>query len=173
AELPRRLAYLLGMAIGTAVANILAQYAYTGQGPQEFLDLLFAWNGRYNKDGTKARVSFPTYTKDIFAYVRDVQMGHPLRTLAHKLHPLVQLAYEEAVSNRDWRGGYIRDPADPVVKQVWDSAKYALKGFEPYAYQNFKRQIEAGLPPEEAAASFVGVTPAPYYATHTPEQMRR
>src|SRR5437762_12522680 len=87
AELPRRLAYLLGMAIGTAVANILAQYAYTGQGPQEFLDLLFAWNGRYNKDGTKARVSFPTYTKDIFAYVRDVQMGHPLRTLAHKLHP--------------------------------------------------------------------------------------
>ncbi len=169
ARLPRRLAYaLVALPVANAIASILYQYAATGEGPQEWFDLVMPWNGRYNKDGTKARKSFPTYTKDMVAW----WYQGPLQTLGNKLHPLLTLAYQEFYSNKDYRGGYIRNPDDPALKKLWDSVKFALEGSEPYAYQNFKREMEQGAPPGEAAESFVGVTPAPSYATHTPEQLR-
>ena len=168
ARLPRRTAYILAAVLANAVASILYQYGMTGEEPSEWLDFFFPWNGRYNRDGSKQRASFPTYIKDAFAWGTQ-----PLTTLAHKLHPLNQLVYDELWSNRDHRGGYVRDPDHPAMQQLWESVKYGLGTYQPYALGNFDRQMQQGASAGEAAQSFVGVTPAPAYITRSAAQRRQ
>jgi hypothetical protein len=107
-----RTAWLISLPTIVGMYGAMYQYMMTGQGPQEMKDYFFPWDGTYNADGTKHRVSIPSYMKDFFAYAK-----HPLETAAHKTAP----AFNEMIeifSNKDFYGTQI---IEHQKKSMWDS----------------------------------------------------
>lgn len=156
-----RLSYLISLNVGIAALGGITQYLLTGEKPQELKDYFFPKTGNKNPDGSDARISFPSYVKDEFAFAK-----HPLMTAQHKLHPAFS-EIAELLNNKDFYSNEIRNPDDPWVKQAEQVAEYIAKGFLPYAAQNAKQQRNAGAGPVATALPFVGVTPAPGDITHS------
>jgi N12 class adenine-specific DNA methylase len=150
-----RLSYLLGLVTVNAVMSAVYQYAKTGKPPDELEDYFFPKNGELDEAGRPQRVSWPTYIKDIYHYGT-----HPLRTIGNKAAP-VWSALSEMIRNRDFYGDAIRNPDDPLVKQLLDSAKHAVGDFTPIAVRNYLRETTLGGSPATRAEQFVGINAAP------------
>lgn len=130
------------------------QYLHTGKGPQSLLDYFYPKTGLTNKAGNPDRVALPSYMKDVFSYGKD-----PFATVAHKLSPGLG-AISDLMNNKDYFGNLIRNPKDPVGKQLEQAASYVGKSAIPFSVQQFGKQKAAGGSAEQQAESFVGITPA-------------
>jgi hypothetical protein len=178
-EFSTRAAYVVALPLITGIMGAMMQYMYTGQGPQELKDYFFPKTGRKRPDGTEDRVSMPSYMKDVYAYKKDITDfakygANPTQTLMNKVHPLVGLI-ADMVSNKDFFGGAIRSPGDPLVQQAMDEAKFVASQLTPFGISNYQQQ--AKIRKEKATPlgyvfnpTMVGVTPAPGYMTKNDAQ---
>jgi hypothetical protein len=157
-ELTPRLSYAAAMTVGHALEGALLTYLYTGKGPQELMDYMFAWNGKYDDKGNKQRVSIPDYMKDVVAFAHD-----PQQTVMNKVNPMASMLYQWW-TNRDYYGALIDDPDDPLDKRIWDQARWVWRNVQPFSMQSIQRLEESGAPSASAWASSVfGFQAAPGY----------
>lgn len=178
-ELSSRTGYVIALPFVTAVMGSMIGYMYTGQGPDELKDYFFPKTGRLRPDGTEDRVSLPSYMKDVYAYGHDIAgLGKygsdPTKTLQNKLHPLLGII-AQMVSNKDFFGGAIRSPGDPVVQQLTDEANYLIDQMTPFGLRNYQQQAKVkGEEPTVAgyltSPSMIGVTPAAAHITQNDQQ---
>lgn len=175
-----RTAYVVALPLVAAVYGAVTNYAYTGEAPRDLKDAFYPRTGRLRPDGSEDRVSLPTYMKDVFAYGEDAKNfalygADPLQTLKNKAHPLIATV-SQMLNNADFFGGAIRNPADPITRQLMDEAAYLRQQIEPFSIRNYFQQ--AKLKGEEpsiqgylTSPSMVGITPAPGYMTKSDDQL--
>lgn len=160
----RRMAYVVALPITVGTMGAMYQYAKTGKGPQDLRDYFYPKTGKILPDGTEERVDFPSYLKDIYSYTT-----HPLRTIINKLHPLWSDMHK-MITNRDYYGTQIRNPDDPIVKQVGQELEFIGRTFVPFSVKGAERRVGAKESPEIKAESFFGVMPIPAEIARTPAQ---
>jgi hypothetical protein len=164
-ELPDRVAYTMALLIGSTITNGLLTYAFTGERPRG-LDYWAFRDGGTDEFGNPTRLMLPTYMKDILSYVE-----HPGTTLGHKLHPLLSVANDVILQNKDYYGTEIRHPDDPLYQQAGQVGKYLLKSFEPFWWRGLRRQYaQQGGVKSGAVESYFGIMPAPRSLTETPAE---
>lgn len=149
-----RTAYIMALPIVTGLYGAIYQYLHTGQGPQELKDYFFPKNGAIDNKGQAARISLPTYMKDIYHYTTN-----PVQTVINKFSP-VNNAVLEMINNKDFYGTEIRNLDDPAMKQVLDEVKFMGSQFEPFGFRNLGRDTRTSL--GSKVEPFIGITPAPY-----------
>lgn len=164
AEFTHPMSYIPGLMLVVMTAGALAQYLLTGEGPKELKDYFFPRTGRKNKEGNDERVQLPTYLKDIVSYVR-----HPIRTLEHKLHPVLGLI-ADMVHNEDFFGDQIRNEDDPLVVQLQQLSEYLATQYTSFSVRNAAEEGKRDQGPAEKAGGFFGVTAAPREEVRTPAQ---
>lgn len=153
-KLSYRTAYVMALPIVTGLYGAIYQYLHTGQGPQELKDYFFPKNGAIDTKGQAARVSLPTYMKDIYHYTQN-----PVQTVLNKFSP-VNNAVIEMIANKDFYGTEIRNADDPIMQQVLDEAKFLGTQFIPFGFRNQKRDTRTSA--GSKVEPFIGITPAPY-----------
>jgi hypothetical protein len=129
-------------------------YLHTGEAPQELKDYYFPKTGALDKKGQPARVSLPTYMKDMYHYTTN-----PVQTVLNKFSP-VNNAVLQMLANKDFYGVEIRHADDPVMQQVLDEAKFMATQFVPFGIRNLQRDTRRGI--KAGIEPFIGITPAPY-----------
>lgn len=166
-----KIAHLVALPVVIAIHGAMLQYLLTGQAPQSIKDYYFPRTGKINPDGTPERLSLPSYMKDIYEYARQ-----PFTTLAHKASPEVGAAIE-MLNNKDYYGTEVRNPDDPLVKQLGEEFHYMEGQFVPFSERNLEQraQTEHSSPLKELATakgleSFVGIVPAPRSVDRTAAQ---
>lgn len=158
-----RAAYVIALPIFVALLGAVISYLY-GNKPEKLKDYFYPRTGRRDADGNDERVQLPTYMRDVTAYTQ-----HPMRTVEHKLHPL--LAYlADMWENEDFYGDQIRNPNDPLVKQLEQAAKFTAKQFTPIGVSNLQEQRRRLQSPTSQLLPFIGVTPAPREVVRTKAQ---
>lgn len=140
------------------------QYLHTGKGPSELKDYFYPKNGLTDKNGNPDRSSLPTYMKDVYAYSTD-----PLSTVEHKASPLASLM-TELVTNRDYYGDMILNPADSKMKQLGQAGSYVLNQFLPFTAQNIKQVASENGGITQKIEPFLGITKAPASITQSAKQ---
>ncbi len=165
-ELTYRMSYVMALPIVVGTMGAITQYLMTGRGPQSLKDYYFPQTGGTDERGDPNRVSLPSYMKDLYHY-----STAPGQTVRNKLHPILG-TMAEMLNNEDFYGTKIRNEDDPLYRQIYDLGVHAGKAFEPLGFRNIERQRQVGEPWSKAAASFVGITPAPKGVNQTAaEQM--
>jgi len=158
--------YGMGAVILYGIISATIMYLLTGETPKELRDYFFPKTGRKNPDGSDERLSLPTYAKDWFAYATQAT-----RTVRNKVHPIWGLI-EDLATNRDFFNTMIREPGDPISKQLLDVVEYMGKEFLPLSARNYLKMSKTA--PEDkkknAWVSITGITSAPSYITRTPAQ---
>lgn len=172
-----RLAYAIALPAVAAIYGAIHQYLATGQGPQELKDYFFPKNGLKNKDGTAARVSYPTYMKDMASLTNRYDEG-PYRIAGNawsmaksKLNPVMS-STAEMLNNEDFYGAAIRNPNDPLTTQTMDLFKHVLGTAEPFSVQSYLKGRQQGQTVGQSIQGSLGVAPAPAYITRTFDQQR-
>ena len=154
-ELTHSAAYAITLPIVVGMYGATYQYLRTGKGPEELKDYYFPKTGEQDADGNDERVQLPTYMKDVFAYTR-----HPGQTLVNKLGPLPE-AIAEQYRNQNFFGDQIRNPDDPLVKQLTQEAEWMGKTIEPFAFTNMGEQAKrSDVGTASKLGNWFGVTPA-------------
>jgi hypothetical protein len=159
-----KMAYIVALPYVTALLGAAVFYLYNGKAPETLLDYFYPRTGKIKSDGNPERITLPTYMKDIFAY-----RAEGTQALLNKVHPEIS-AIADMIQNQDYYGTEIRNPNDPLVKQLQDLFAYQAKQFVPFTITNYLARQSAGEGPVSAAQSFFGITPAPGYITKTPLQ---
>ena len=160
-----RLAYLVALPMTVGLYGAAYQLLRTGQGPQELKDYFYPKTGELDANGNAERVQLPSYMKDMMAYA-----GNPFQTITHKVAP-VPSALWEMLSNQDFYGDDIRNPTDPLVKQLGQEAEYIGKTAVPFGIRNLMETNARGDQSEATKiGNFFGVTPAPRTAVRGPGQ---
>lgn len=149
-----RTAYVMALPIVTGLYGAIYQYLHTGQGPQEVKDYFFPKNGAIDNKGQPARISLPTYMKDIYHYTQN-----PVQTVLNKFSP-VNNAVMEMMLNRDFYGTQIRNADDPIMQQIFDEVKFAGGQFEPFGFRNLGKDTRTSA--GSKVEPFIGITPAPF-----------
>jgi len=150
-----RTIYAAALPIYAAIIGVVYQYLHTGEKPKQVIDYFYPKNGLTTKDGQEDRVSLPTYMKDVFAYSKD-----PLGTIGHKASPLLSMAVDLA-SNRDYYGDMVRNPADPISKQLQQVGAYALTQFKPFTVTNLNKANQENARVSQRIEAFFGFNKAP------------
>ena len=150
-----RLSYLAALVTVNAVMSAVYQKLKTGKGPDELTDYFFPKNGESDEAGNAQRVSWPTYVKDVYHYAT-----HPLRTLESKVAPIWS-AFAEMIHNQDFYRTQIRNPDDPLVKQLGEAAKGAAEQAVPIGVRNYQREKSLGASAATKTEQFIGISPAP------------
>ncbi len=162
----RRMAYVMALPITVGTMGAMYQYMKTGKGPEELRDYFYPKTGQTLPDGTPERVNFPSYLKDIVSYKM-----HPLKTLTNKLHPMWS-ELSQMLENKDYYGAQIRNPDDPLVKQVEQELGFVAKNFIPFSVRGAERRVGAKESPETKAESFFGIMPISPEIARTKAQNR-
>ena len=156
AELTHRAAYVMALPLTVGLYGAVYQLLRTGEPPTEFKDYFFPKTGEVDADGQPERVQLPSYMKDMFAYA-----GALWETIKHKVSPALSAVYE-MLQNENYYGDEIRNPNDPLVRQVAQEAKYVGEQLLPFSLTNALEQTTRG---DKSVATrygnLVGVTPAP------------
>lgn len=160
----RKMAYAIALPITVGTMGAMYQYAKTGKGPDELRDYFYPKTGKTLPDGTPERVDFPSYLKDIYSYSK-----HPLKTITNKMHPM-WAAMADMIRNRDYFGTQIRNPDDPLVKQIGEELKFVARTFVPFSVKSSERRVGAKDSPEIKAESFMGIMPIPPEVARTTAQ---
>jgi hypothetical protein len=92
-----------------------------------------------------------------------------LATIAHKQSPLLELT-KDLVSNEDYFGDLIRNPEDPVGKQLEQVGQYVLRDIQPFSIQQFRRAGQETATAEGKAEAFSGFVKAPASMERTPAE---
>lgn len=168
-EISYRTTYVLGLAAITGLYGATYQYLATGKRPGEGIedqgtggvmkDLFFPRNGGVDKNGEPARVSLPSYAKDVYHL-----STAPAQTVTNKLNPVFG-TFIDMINNKDFYGTKIYNENDPIMQKALDESKFLLGQFEPFGVRNLGRDTR------ETAGSkiepFIGITPAPYDVSMT------
>lgn len=149
-----RTSYVMALPIVTGIYGAIYQYLHTGKGPQELKDYFFPKNGAIDNKGQEARISLPTYMKDIYHYTQN-----PVQTVINKFSP-VNNTVLEMLANKDFYGTEIRNTDDPIMQQVLDEAKFLGTQFVPFGFRNQSRDTRTSA--GSKVEPFIGITPAPY-----------
>jgi hypothetical protein len=163
-ELTHRGAYVVALPFAVGLMGSVIHYLYTGTAPATLKDMFYPRTGRENPDGTQERLALPSYVKDVLNYSR-----HPWRTISGKVHPAIT-SVVSMLENQDWYGNEIRNPDDPLVRQVEQEVKYLAEQFEPFGIRNFEQERRESQPLSRSVGAFVGLTPAPREVVRTPAQ---
>ena len=155
AETTYRMAYCMALPMVAGTLGAAIHYMATGQWPEELKDYFYPKSGGVNPDGTAARVSLPTYMKDVFAYAT-----HPGTTLSHKVHPLISTVLA-MMANKDYYGIKIANEDDKWHEQAMSELKFLGKQAVPFSLTGTQKLAQAGASPLALAGSLVGVAPAP------------
>lgn len=153
-KLSYRTAYVMALPIVTGLYGAIYQYLHTGQGPQELKDYFFPKTGAIDNKGQEARISFPTYMKDLYHYT-----SNPVQTVINKFSP-VNNTVMEMIANKDFYGTEIVNVDDPIMRQVIDEAKFLGTQFVPFGFRNQNRDTRTSL--TSKVEPFIGLTPAPH-----------
>lgn len=153
-KLSYRTAYVMALPIVTGIYGAIYQYLHTGQGPQELKDYFFPKTGAIDQKGQEARISFPTYMKDLYHYTTN-----PVQTVINKFSP-VNNTVVEMMANKDFYGTEIRNVDDPLMRQVLDEAKFLGTQFVPFGFRNQNRDTRTDV--VSKIEPFIGLTPAPH-----------
>lgn len=153
-QMSYRTAYVMALPIVTGLYGAIYQYLHTGKGPQELKDYFFPKNGAVDNRGQEARVSLPTYMKDVYHYGTD-----PVGTVVNKFSP-VNNAVMEMMRNKDYYGVEIRNVDDPVMQQIADESSFVASQFLPFGFRNQGRDTRSSL--GSKVEPFIGIVPAPY-----------
>jgi hypothetical protein len=160
AEFTHRMAYSIALPAIVALNGAIITYLYTGHGPQEIVDYFYPPTGGTTPQGYPERVSIPNYTKDILQYNRA-----PVQTVLNKLNP-VWAVMAQLYQNRDFYGGIIANPDDPVIQQAQDVSQYIAEQFTPFSIRGAERLSGEGATPGQEVGSFFGFQPAPGFITN-------
>lgn len=160
-EMTHRMAYTLALPILTGIIGGTMNYAMSGEPPKELKDFYFPRTGGMDEHGQPARVSIPSYMKDVFG-----AFDHPVKMLTDKLSPLLS-SVADMLENKDYYGTEIRHPGDSFSKQAMSTLEFAAKQLKPFAIEGYQQAGQRGESFGKRAASFVGVTPAPAYVNES------
>lgn len=152
-QMSYRTAYVMALPIVTGLYGAIYQYLHTGKGPQELKDYFFPKNGAVDNKGQEARVSLPTYMKDVYHYTTN-----PVQTVIDKFSP-VNNAVMEMLANKDYYGVQIRNADDPM-QQILDESGFLASQFAPFGFRNQSRDTRTSL--GSKIEPFIGIVPAPY-----------
>ena len=156
-----KMGYVMGAVATSVMIGSILYYLYNKKRPWEdpefegFKDLIFVPTGGTRPDGSRDRITLPTYMKDLYAYGKA-----PGKTISHKLHPLWGAA-ADIMNNEDFYGTQIRSEGADFGQQLLEAAGYGAKQFVPFSVRNYMQQREAGADPARAAQTFMGIIPAP------------
>lgn len=157
-EFTRRMAYLVALPLVHAIYGAITQYMYTGKPPEELKDYYFPRTGQLDATGHEIRLSLPTYMKDIIHLSQE-----PGKTITNKLHPLISMAVD-MLRNEDYYGTQIRNPDDPMVKQMIDELKYVGEQFVPFSLRGMQKEREnPNATTTDKLLPLLGVNRAPQY----------
>lgn len=152
-----RSAWMVALPLTVGVFGGMLHKMLSGQNPKELEDYFFPWDGTYNPDGTKHRVSLPSYLKDIKGYATNFE-----KTVGNKLSPFFHEVYE-LLNNQDYYGTQIVNPNDPAYQKGVDILKYEAKSFTPFSFRKQPGQ-GVGINPDQErkqhAEQFFGLMPA-------------
>lgn len=164
AEFTHRMSYVVAAPIIAGMAGGMINYLMTGQLPKELKDYFFPKSGGRDEQGNEARVSLPSYMKDIFAYENDIhdafalkEPGLAIRTVLHKVNPEIALI-SEMLQNQDYYGGKIVGDHDNVLQKI---AEHVGSAYISFGTRGILRNIENEGVSVKAFAPFIGITPAP------------
>jgi hypothetical protein len=163
-EFTYRMAYALALPIVAGLYGAVYHYLHTGKAPEELKDYYFPKTGALDKNGEPARISLPTYMKDIYHYTKA-----PVRTVLNKFNP-VNNAVLQMMINKDFYGTEIRNADDPAVQQVLSELKFVGTQFIPFGIRNLQRDTRKTV--ESKVEPFVGITPAPYDVNMTKAEFK-
>ena len=150
-------AYVASLATTYMLQNGIATYLHTGQMPEGYDWLAYRTGGTDTK-GLPQRGFLPTYMKDVLAFTHDFP-HNVVGEIENKANPALTLA-TGAVTNRDYQGKAIYNPAGGVAEQAGELAAYGLQEAAPISLS--QRNLGAGnnLSVAERAA---GIRQAPGY----------
>ena len=145
----------------------------TGKDPETVLDCFYPWTGLYDTEGRKVRIVIPGYHKDYFS-IREALQKYGLakgtaEVVSHKTAPLLNWLYDILFTNKDFYGVELRNPDDPVLKQVAQVIESFMEYQEPIFYAGYKR-VEERVPHAPAwlkAMPLFGISLAPVYIEQT------
>lgn len=161
-----RTAYVVALPAVTALYGAIINYLKTGNPPDETKDYFYPKTGKLLPNGQAERVAIASYMKDIYAYKNDIEQGHPLRTIGHKLHPLLA-AMGERIENKDFFGTQIHPEDEDKIKWLESEAKFWASNFVPFSIAGMQQRDKQGVTTAEKAESFMGLVPAPAYITNS------
>lgn len=148
----------------------LLTWGLSGQAPQGIYDYIFPRTGKTDASGKPERVNTMFYTREfasIWKHVESEGLLEGMSKLASsKASGLIGLA-SELTSGVNSFGQNIRNPDDPMYKQIEQKLVYALSDLEPISVQQMKSQDAKGI-----ALSSLGFTPAPKYITDSKTEAR-
>jgi len=174
-----RMTYLPAMALGHAILGGMLGYALTGKRPQKLLDYLFPQSGMTDAQGNPVRLSIADFVKDVVADIHAAMTGRPLEEWSRKLAPFWNMA-AEMYRNEDFWGTRIfseRQLGEPglehLLKNFKEGAEYLAKTALPFSVTAGQRMAKTSQSPKvSTVAPFLGIVPAPRYATQTPAEAR-
>lgn len=156
-----RMAWFIAMLLVHAMGATLIMAALAHKRPKTLKDLGFPENGEMDPSGHPRRLALIDYFKDLYAWVTK----HPGAVAASALAPYVTIAYE-IFENEDYFGTEVRDPDDPLGKQIVDAFGYYLGQHRPISLENADRRGKAHPTKLEraiqwGAQALAPTTPAP------------
>ncbi len=143
-----RTLYTIALPIYVGTLGAAYQYLHTGKGPKELKDYFYPSNGKF-------RVSIPSYMKDVYAYGTD-----PIKTVTNKASPLMSFTSNLA-QNKNYYGDLIRNPDDPLGKQLQQLGTYTAQQVLPFSVTGFQQANKSGGTTEQKAEAFLGFNKAP------------
>lgn len=154
-DISHRTAFMCALPVYVGAIGGIIQYLATGQGPQELKDYFFPKIGGFDEAGRDARISLPSYMKDVYSFAHD-----PKASAIHKINPLLQLG-GEMLNNEDFYGVQIYGQDDPLVQKALALAEHAGAAFLPFSFQGQQRNSQLGQGTTGQVLPFVGIMPAP------------
>lgn len=159
-----RTLYTMMLPLYVGALGAAYQYLHTGKTPSSLKDYFYPQNGLTNSNGDPVRVSLPSYMKDVYSWGTS-----PSTTIINKASPLLSLVSSLA-TNKDYYGDMIRNPNDPVSKQLEQIGSYAAQQFVPFSLETEQKENTEGASTEEKAESFLGVNQAPAAIIQSPKE---
>ncbi len=156
--------YAIALPIYAGMIGAVYQYLHTGKKPQSLKDYYYPQNGLTDKYGNPDRVSLPTYMKDVYAYGTN-----PLQTIENKASPLLSMSVQLA-NNKDYYGDMIRNPQDPISKQLQQVGSYGITNLLPFSVTQAQQTAQNKGGFEQQVENFAGFTKAPAGITHSAQQ---
>jgi len=161
-----KMAYTLSLPYIMGIFGAIIYYLLHGKAPEKLEDYYVIPTGKTKPDGSPEKILLASYMKDVSAWV-----DNPVQTVLSKLHPEVS-AIADMLRNQDFLGVEIRNPNDPIIKQLEDLFKYQMSQFVPFSITNMLQRAKTDSAWSTYLQSFIGITPAPSYLTRDPLEMK-
>jgi hypothetical protein len=163
-EVTTRMAYSMALPIMSMFTGALLTWAFTGQGPQSWVDYFFPPTGGRNENGTPERMTMPGYMKDVIGATRD-----PFQFLANGSSPVLS-ELDQIFSNKDFYGQEIYNPRFDSVFQAYTN--YEANEWMPFSLRAMLREQHTGGSNAAQIMSWFGFQPAPAWVTGSAKEER-